>query len=283
MKKPTYQGVFRLSRQALENLRERSDLDSLKNQNRFDNVEFFSFFIGYARSGHTAIASIIDGHPKATISNELDVFGFLETGFNRRQIFHMIDVNAKETAANGNVWTNYSYKIQGGQQGNTQNPLVIGDKKAGRTTFRLAGNPDLIQKLRDEIQMPFRVLHVVRNPFDHIAARIRHNPHKSISEMSEILFGKYDDVATIRSSFSGSEWLDLKMEDLISRPVETIGRIFRFLSLEVNPEFVASAAKMVMKDKSRRRDELKWSPEEIKAVNFQINSRDVLKGYSFKN
>ena len=40
-----------------------------------ENVETFVFFIGYPRSGHSIIASLMDAHPNIVIAHQYNVFG----------------------------------------------------------------------------------------------------------------------------------------------------------------------------------------------------------------
>ena len=44
------------------------------NANVQSKIETFALFIGYLRSSHTIIGSLLDAHPQIVISNELDIF-----------------------------------------------------------------------------------------------------------------------------------------------------------------------------------------------------------------
>ena len=48
---------------------------------------------------------------------------------------------------------------------------VIGDKKGGKTTKFLSKKQwgELTEEVLDEINLPLRLIHMVRNPFDNIA------------------------------------------------------------------------------------------------------------------
>ena len=60
---PTYQGVRRRSPREMRALYVRSRLGALRDRGRHEALERFALFVGYARSGHTVLASILDAHP----------------------------------------------------------------------------------------------------------------------------------------------------------------------------------------------------------------------------
>lgn len=49
---------------------------------------------------------------------------------------------------------------------------VIGDKKGGRTTRLLASNNNLLGNMSKTVNLPIKIIHVVRNPFDNIATMV---------------------------------------------------------------------------------------------------------------
>ncbi len=49
-------------------------------------LERFCFFIGYARSGHTLVATLLNAHRQVMIAHELDAIRFVRHGFRRAQL-----------------------------------------------------------------------------------------------------------------------------------------------------------------------------------------------------
>lgn len=278
---PTYQGVRRRSPREMRALYVRSRLGALRDRGRHEALERFVLFVGYARSGHTVLASILDAHPDAVVANELDAVGFLDAGFGRAQLLHMIAVNARETAEAGNEWTGYAYAVPGGWQGRVRTPRVMGDKKAGVTTRRLSADTGLLDRLRREMGVPLRIVHVVRNPYDHVVARARQHEDAPMAEMLDALFGLYDGVETVRAAALDDEWLDVRSEDLIARPEATVRDLLEFAGLAADDAFVASAAGIVMRKESRRRDDHDWTDAERAAVEDRIARHAFLQGYAF--
>ncbi len=277
---PTYQGVRRRTPRELRALHVRSRLGALRDRGRYDAMRHFVLFVGYARSGHTVLASILDAHADAIVANELDAVGFLDAGFGRAQLLHMIAVNARETAASGNEWTGYDYAVPGGWQGRVRTPLLMGDKKAGVTTRRLSADPTLLGRLRGEMAVPLRIVHVVRNPFDHVVARARQHQDAPMSAALDALFGLYDGVETVRRHALEGEWLDVRSEDLIAAPAVTLRTVLGFVGLAPDDAFVTSAEGIVMKTESRRRDDHEWTAGERIAIDERIARHDFLTGYA---
>ncbi len=281
MQRPTYQGIKRRSAVSIRAVRAQSEAGAIADAAVVNAVERVCFFVGYARSGHTVLASILDAHPDAVIANELDAVGFLDAGFGRAQLLHMMLSNARETAAAGNAWTGYEYSVPDGWQGRVRTARVIGDKKAGVTARRLAADPPLLARLRTEMDVPLRFLHVVRNPYDHVVARARQHPDKSFASMQTALCGLYDSVEIVRSNVHDSEWLDVRAEDLIAAPKQTLRRVLAFLELDTDEALVRTAASIVMTSPSRRRDTREWSAPERESIAARIAQHDFLQGYSF--
>jgi len=278
---PTYQGVRRRAADEIRALHERSLAGARRDGARFGALERFVLFAGYARSGHTVLASILDAHADAIVANELDVVGFLEAGFGRAQLLHMIAENARETAEAGNEWTGYAYAVPGGLQGGVRTPLVMGDKKAGVTTRRVAKRPELLARLRDTVGVPLRIVHVVRNPYDHAVARLRQHDGATMRAMLDALFELYDGVETVRGMARPGEWIDIRSEDLVAAPADSIRRLLEFTGLEADHDFVDAAAGIVMRRESRRRDDHAWTRAERDAVAERIARHDFLAGYTF--
>ncbi len=87
-------------------------------------------FVGFPRSGHSVVGSLIDAHPDAVVAHELDLMGLLEQGFSRDQLFALVCANSAEFDLHGRSWNGYSYRVEGGASGPPRCPVVLGDKKA---------------------------------------------------------------------------------------------------------------------------------------------------------
>ena len=165
-------------------------------QEVMDGIEKFAFFIGYARSGHSIVGSLIDAHPNMVIAYEYRVFdkiSKLGTG-DRETLFNRLYGTSHQNAISG--WTsgkdtakNYSLQVDYPWQGRYDKRIsVIGDKSGGRTAIIYEASPqnfvERYTQLKKMVKIPLKSVFVVRNPFDLISTRILY--HHS-DELTEIL------------------------------------------------------------------------------------------------
>lgn len=136
---------------------------------RFADVTQFVMFIGFPRSSHSLIGSLLDAHPEACIAHEVDVLKYVHANFSSHQIFHLLLENAIATGQKGREETGYSYHVPGQYQGQYTHLRVIGDKRGGNSSRRLKAHPKLLQELKQRIGIPLRMIHISRNPFDNMA------------------------------------------------------------------------------------------------------------------
>ena len=99
----------------------------------FDGVQTFLMFIGYPRSGHTLISSLLDAHPNAIIANEFDAISewkkWETTNKNKYFLFDQLYQNSKQEAETGyrsaTVPHRYNYSVPGQWQGTFNNKILV--------------------------------------------------------------------------------------------------------------------------------------------------------------
>ena len=277
---PWHQGIAGRSPAETLRVRARATWAGWRERRDYDGVTAFCAFLGYARSGHTLLSALLDAHPDAVISNELDAFEVLRIGFPRLALFHMIRENARAFGESGAEWTGYSYHVEGGWQGRCRDLRVIGDKKAALSTRRLRGNKWLLARTRRVVGVPVRLIHVVRDPYDHVGARLRHKDGWTPERVMEQLFEMYDAVEDIRTRAEPGEILDVRHEDLIADPRREIDRCREFLGLVPEPEWLAAAAALVLPRPRGGRERVEWTAERRTAIEERIARHDFLASYA---
>ncbi|HEY3168098.1 MAG TPA: hypothetical protein VGK57_12760, partial [Candidatus Binatia bacterium] len=146
-----------------------SALGSLVKKRHFNRVQSFCLFIGYPRSGHTLIGSLLDAHSNAVIADELDALKYIQAGFSRDQLFYLLLRGSRRAAKAGRQRTGYSYYVPGQWQGRFDKLRVIGDKAGGASAIRLAAFPFLLDTLSNGFNTRLKFIHVTRNPYDVIS------------------------------------------------------------------------------------------------------------------
>ncbi|HST55765.1 MAG TPA: sulfotransferase [Solirubrobacteraceae bacterium] len=246
---------------------------------RFACVRLYCGFIGYSQSGHSLVGSLINAHPDAVIAHELDALHLLAEGFQREQLLAAILLRDHEFAALQRQWTGYDYTVPGTPQGRTLAPTVIGDKKGRGSTLRLLRDPGLLERLRELLGLPLRIIHVVRHPQDTIASMRSHAGEDeldgSLEHFSELVAAN----AEIRDGLVDGELLDARLEDLIADPRAAMRRICEFLELAPSDKYLESCAAVVFPRPNRPGEQVPWSPAQRERVGELIARHDFLSGY----
>ena len=261
-------------------LREASERLVTERPVSFAETRAFCLFIGYPRSGHTFVASLIDAHRGAMLANELDVLELVSAGFSREQILNALAESARVFGAGGSQWTGYDYKVPDQWQGRCETLQVIGDKKAGRTVRWLIDQPDLLERLQDLVGLPLRLIHVIRNPYDNVATRWLRTPHQTLEKMAERQFALAMHVDKLRARL-GDQVLDVRHEDVIADPHAQIERMCTFLGLDAPPDYLDAAAGIVFTSPNKSRHKIDWTPEVRAFVAKRSARHEFLRHYTF--
>ncbi len=167
----------------------------------FDNVRTYCMFIGYPRSGHTLISSLLDAHPNVIITNEIDKLEYIEKGFEKEKIFPLLLANSQSFASTGREWTGYSYQVPNQWQGKFKTLQVIGDKKGGTSTLRLFSKPELLRLLWETIDIEKKFIHVIRNPYDNISTlAMKADWVRDIEHGIEVYFSMCETIVDIKKN-----------------------------------------------------------------------------------
>ena len=62
----------------------------LERKDVFESVEKYCMFVGYPRSGHSLVGSLLDAHPNMIIANELNALDLFQKGVNQRTIYYYL-------------------------------------------------------------------------------------------------------------------------------------------------------------------------------------------------
>lgn len=259
----------------------RSAIDGRSKRELFAEVERYCMFIGYPRSGHSLVGSLLDAHPEAVIAHELDALRYVRAGFGRQQLFSMILRNDAEFTANGRkAKVDYVYEVPGQWQGRWRTLRVIGDKKGGNSTRRLDDRPQLLDQVRKVAGVPIRVVHVTRNPFDNIATMARRN-RRDLDDATTAYEGLVATVGRVRAELEPAELVDLRHEDLLAAPRDFLERLCGHVDLEIDDGYVEACSGLLFERPNKSRTGGDWTPERRARVEALIDATPFLAGYAF--
>lgn len=246
-----------------------------------DRLEFFCLFIGYPRSGHSLVAALLDAHRDVVLSHEVDALARIEGGVTREELFEAIVENTQRMAEEGRPSFGYRYAVPGQHQGVVGSPRVVGDKKGGRTTVLLRRSPELLASLRERVQIPLRVIHVVRNPYDNIATlhRRRRVRDQSLADSVAFYFGLCETNLALRRELDG-ELLEARHEDIVADPRSFLRRAADVLGFDAPHDWLEACAAIVFDEPRRTRSDVDWEPGLPGEVEAGIERFEFLRSYA---
>ncbi|KAI6655760.1 Sulfotransferase family protein [Oopsacas minuta] len=173
------------------------DQNIFRNGKAGNMIKYFVLFIGYARSGHSIVAALLDAHPHIVISHELHAVQRWTNSrnetepYNRYDLFNEI-MNKARSTTNGkggfrspnSTRKYYTLDVPGLYQGHYEDYIqIIGDKSEEIIKFMKEdlwsrwirrGSEDILLKLERFqyfVGCPLKIFHIVRNPYDNIATK----------------------------------------------------------------------------------------------------------------
>lgn len=229
----------------------------------FNELKIYCMFIGYPRSGHTLIGSLLNAHPDVLICHELDALGSVKEGVSRRQLFDQILARDEEFAAKERKHI-YDYAVASDEswQGRWRRLEVIGDKRGAKSSRWLYDEPELLDELIELVDLPVHLLHVIRSPWDNIATIERRGAGeaagKYLSETVEYYFKLCESVRRVRERHPDLPMLDVYHEDFVADPRGGLRQLCDFLNLECTETWVEACSEIVYAKPHRSRFAIDW-------------------------
>jgi Sulfotransferase family len=237
-------------------------------------------FVGHPRSGHSLVGALLDAHPDMVVAHEADVLKYVAAGFGRDQLVALLVRRERERVAAGHrSGSGYGYAVPDSWQGRYRRLSVIGDKKGGRTTLRLADDPGLLDRLAAVTGVPVRLVQVVRNPWDNIATMHRRAPRRGLPETIDLYFSLSATVDAVQARTAPEAFHRLRHEDLVSDPAAELSRLCGFLAVPVEPAHLAACAAVVFPEARRTRDGVGWTPDQRAEIAERAAGHPWLDGY----
>jgi hypothetical protein len=261
-------------------------VDAARRRADLRQASTYCLFIGHGRSGHSIVGSLLDAHPEAIVSDELDAVRYIRLGFRRDQVLALSLDRSRRLAAGerrkaGREGKTYSYFVPGWANGRFDRLRVVGDSTAGSAVHAMRDRPGLIELIDRRMHgLGVRYVHVARNPYDNISTMtIRRG--RTLDDAIAAYFADCETLLAIRRELGRERLHDLRHEDLILDPRPRLAELCLFLDLPALPDYLDACAGILFSSPSRSRSNVAWTPEQIERVAGQIERIDFLAGYSF--
>ncbi len=244
---------------------------------RYRDVGCFCLFIGYPRSGHSLIGSLLSAHPEMVVAHELDALGHVAAGVGRTDLFDRLLAHDQAFHGQGRNWNGYHYAVPGQWQGRVRRLRVIGDKKGGMTAYHLSRDARLYDLLAQRVELPLRWIHVIRNPLDMIATRAR-ALNVPLATAAAEHFKSWQVIDWFRARLRGTGgWFDLHLEDFVADPSGKLAALCAFLGVEAAPGYLSDCASIVFSRARQTRQSQIWSPRLRSSILEQAARRSYFR------
>ncbi|OHV07739.1 sulfotransferase [Kushneria phosphatilytica] len=239
----------------------------------------FVFFVGYSRSGHSLVGSLLDAHPSVVIAHEMHALKHLYRGYPFDQVVRAIKLNAMLFDYLGREYTGYDYQVPGQSQGRYEQLAVVGDKKGNGTLRLLRRYPELIDRLDTLLPMPFEFIHVIRNPWDNIATRARRT-NTSLESAARGYLANTDLMARLKARYP-DQVRDVYLDDLIHDPRQTLSTLLEALGCTpVTESYLDACASIVFRKPSRTGAQVSWPAALTREVEASLARHDFLQRFA---
>ena len=276
------------------------------------DVDGFVFFVGYARSGHSIVASFLDAHPNIVIAHEYALFNRWaeapELYNDRREFLLNTLYNSSHYSAQAGLRQGvdgirkkgYTLEVPGWYQGTYEGGVtVIGDKAGGMTAqvYRKKREKfvSVYQQLCSTVKVPVYAIHVVRNPYDNIATMLLYNEHmkrstnethkyRNFAGLRKQINAYFVQVESVLGMIKDAHLNDITVHhsSFVGNPKGTMRRVCNSLSVTCSERYLQMVAKHTFSTESQSRHSVDWTPELLEMVQNNIAKYPLLKGYTFR-
>jgi hypothetical protein len=239
----------------------------------------FLFFVGYGRSGHSLVGSLLDAHPKVAIAHELNALKHFKQGYSYEDVVMAAKYNAYIFHHFGRNYTGYDYVVPGQHQGRFDELEILGDKKGNGTARQMRKNPWLIDRVEEAVPVPYYYVHVIRNPFDNIATRATRR-NTSLRDGFRGYFLNVDLVVDLKKRHPGRV-LDVYLDDLMESPQATLTALLQGLGVATIPQdYLDACASILFTKPSRTREKFSWDSAMVRDIEARFREVDFLRRFA---
>jgi len=272
-----------------------------------DHLRVFVLFIGHTHSSHSIVASVLDSHPHMIVSHESGIVSALintPSSATKSYVYNRIWTSSQKSihGKRSSTGKGYTLLIDREWQGRYDTYVdVLGDDEAQviptQWYFHRENVQAMFKWLPSLIDVPVKLFHIIRNPYDNIATEVlyrtfKRNHHqvsnaKSSNESVTVDPEVVD--ASIRYYFrlhEGAEFVKKEYDtmtihiiDFISHPKSMITEICEFLGVMCSEDYIDKCSEKIFNKESRTRYKITWKNKQIASIRSSMQEFDSLKRY----
>jgi hypothetical protein len=252
------------------------------------NIKYYLSFIGWGRSGNSLVGALLNYHPNIYIKNEFSPFVRLRLNKfpdfkNEDEIFNLIMEKLRKKRWTYQYWGGFTHpQFKGMKKGEVQ---VIGGKKGGFTSNILNNNPELFNRLYDNIiTTPSKFIHVQRNPYDNITTYItKKKEHGNPMSPERLIHIYFEQAESVKKVLAERDTITVRLEDLIKNTEKEVQRLCDHLDIKTYPKYLNHCRKIVWNKPRQTRFKVNfWTNEMKKRVSENMKKYEFMDGYTWK-
>jgi len=240
-------------------------------------VKYFLMFMGYPRSGHTLVASMLNAHPNVVCSNQQ----FILPKMDLDRILNSIQVGTHRSQWNPNAYIEPLPKKE---------ITVIGDKTGHRTVEHLISTPEDLEKFKEIIPWSIKWIHVVRNPYDCLSTWTKKNFENRKARVPRVtqemefntVFQKYKELNEKIAELKKTEDVLYIAHERVIRFIDrSLDELCKFLEIEKYDDWRKAVIQKKWKEPRMTRRNIQWTPPMRAQVAKLTKQYPWLNSYDF--
>jgi hypothetical protein len=252
----------------------------LRDAGTLRSLRYYGLFIGYPRTGHTLLASLLDAHPRMAFANGLDAARYFIAGFSVREVAVLSIWNSRRFTLRGRRSTGYNYVVPGGWHGRWDRLEVVGDKSGDLLSARLVQDPGAMAGILEMLGDMGRFVSVLRNPYDTITTMAT-RAGSGLREASDEFLALCEANERARNQVPAQAWLDVHHEALVAQPRETLRSVVEFFGQSADDAYLDACTKLIFPQARRTRDQREWTGEMRDYVSNSLERYPWFSGYAY--
>lgn len=246
----------------------------------FKSLKTLCIFIGYPYNNNIVYGRLLDVLPNVAINCHTSALDLLyKNNSASKNIVFALLVKCRDYLTR----KNYQYEVPKWFQGkcNEKTVEVIGDCLP-EVSLKFIGSCPTVLELLNSLDIDVKFVHLIRNPFDNIAAIAKRQYHEEIEIATVLYFKLVKMVLELKENYLGKVY-DVHHRSFTGDPMVGLMSICDFLEVETTNYYLEECAKSMLKvtENLITRNDLRWKPEHITEVQKRCKKIEFLKDYQF--
>jgi len=241
-------------------------------------VRLFCQFVGGPLSGANLIMVLLNAHPDIAIGHETAIFKKPDQTLHLSQVAPLILESAHAFINNDSMKNPVNLHVPNQWQGRYRQLQVLGDDAVVSASLRFRDHPGYFEKLRRELGVDVRFIHVFRNPFDNIAS-ISQASAGSIQTARTLYFSAETGVEAVRKVAGNEGIFDLCLEEFVRNPAPLLRKLCDFLGVECTEQYLQDCMQTVFKSLPKSRNQIVWTTALLEQMQDEVRQHPPLQRY----